>query len=80
MNWYAYKLLANAYDADRRREAEAHRPARTAGRRVPRTSSARSGTPGWGSLVAAIRNRRHASAAPTRGPATATSVAIPAAP
>jgi hypothetical protein len=80
MNWYAYKLLAEAYDADRRREAQAHRRARTARRRVHRTLSARRGTPGWRSLVSAIRNRRPSAAAPTSGPVSATSITNPAVP
>ncbi|MGZ4784276.1 MAG: hypothetical protein ACXV5S_01270 [Acidimicrobiales bacterium] len=28
MNWYAYKVLADTYDADRRAEAAGHRRAR----------------------------------------------------
>jgi hypothetical protein len=30
MNWYAYKVLADSYDADRRRQAQAHRRSRQA--------------------------------------------------
>ena len=36
MNWYAYKVLADQYAADRRREADAHRRSRPHGRRFRR--------------------------------------------
>jgi hypothetical protein len=32
-SWYTYKVLADSYGADRRREADKHRAARRAGRR-----------------------------------------------
>lgn len=32
MNWYAYKVLADTYDADRRAQAASHRRARQAAR------------------------------------------------
>ena len=37
MNWYAYKLLADGYAADRQRAAEGHRRARAEARRAAAT-------------------------------------------
>ena len=49
MNWYAYKLLADGYAADRQRIAQGHRRARTAARR--------SGAPGLETGDAGHRHR-----------------------
>ncbi len=65
MNWYAYKVLADTYDADRRAQADSHRRARQAARqaRIRRDldaaeSVARAATPGrWRSIVARLRTR-----------------------
>ncbi len=48
MNWYAYKLLADGYAADRQRIAETHRRARAEARRaaaagIDGTDTARAG-------------------------------------
>lgn len=55
MNWYAYKVLADTYDADRRRQAEEHRRARQ-GARVHRARRAKApvGSPAEGTRRAAV--------------------------
>ena len=66
MNWYAYKVLADTYDADRRAEAASHRRARQAARlaQVRKDveaveSVARDAAPGrWRSIVARMRPQR----------------------
>ena len=65
MNWYAYKVLADTYDADRRRQAAAHRRARQAARHARARKDleaveavARAASPGrLRSMVARLRSR-----------------------
>jgi hypothetical protein len=65
MNWYAYKVLADTYDADRRAQAAAHRLARQAARHAQARKDldaveavARAASPGrWRSIVARLRLR-----------------------
>ena len=45
MNWYAYKALADSYDADRKRQAADHRRARQAARRRRDQAAAATSTP-----------------------------------
>ena len=65
MNWYAYKVLADTYDADRRAEAASHRRARQAARQAHARKDveaveavARAASPTrWRSIVARLRTR-----------------------
>ena len=71
MNWYAYKVLADTYDADRRAQAARHRQAREAARHARsrrESESARAGSSTaapdrWWSVVARVRRRTTASPA-----------------
>ena len=77
MNWYAYKVLADTYDADRRAEAARHRRARQAahaGRERHEAETPRIGATGrvagrWSSIIARLRRRQPAAAT---GPALGT--------
>ena len=65
MNWYAYKVLADTYDADRRAVAAEHRRARQSARRARARKDveaveavARNASPArWRSIVARLRTR-----------------------
>ena len=56
MNWYAYKVLADGYAADRQRVAEVHRQARTEARRAG-AAGPRPATPGTGTAGCAHPSR-----------------------
>ena len=66
MNWYAYKVLADTYDADRRAAAAEHRRSRQAARHARVREDldaveavARDAGPGrWRSIVARLRPQR----------------------